>query len=67
MSGPRLALLGDRREHRSHRELEALRWQLEAELGVRAEWVPTDGRIDLLTYDGVWLVPGSPYRDESAV
>ncbi|NYI75623.1 glutamine amidotransferase-related protein [Nocardioides panzhihuensis] len=61
-----IALLGDDRGHRSHQELNALRAQL-AELGVETEWVPTDSGFDIATYDGVWLVPGSPYADDAAV
>lgn len=61
-----IALLGDDRGHRSHQELNALRPQL-AELGAETEWVPTDSGFDIATYDGVWLVPGSPYADDAAV
>jgi CTP synthase (UTP-ammonia lyase) len=63
----RVALLGDRRGHRSHRELDALRPMLAEELGVDASWVATDSGADLTSYDGVWLVPGSPYADDAAV
>jgi CTP synthase (UTP-ammonia lyase) len=58
-----IALLGDRSGHRSHRELDALRDQVPAE----TEWVPTDSGFDVAAYDGVWLVPGSPYADDDAV
>jgi CTP synthase (UTP-ammonia lyase) len=58
-----VALLGDRSGHRSHRELDALR----PSLPVEAEWVPTDSGFDVAAYDGVWLVPGSPYADDAAV
>lgn len=58
-----IALLGDRQEHRSHLELDALR----PVLPVETEWVPTDSGIDVTAYDGVWLVPGSPYADDAAV
>ncbi|NGN94194.1 CTP synthase [Nocardioides sp. KC13] len=61
-----IALLGDDRGHRSHQELNALRPQL-AELGVETEWVPTDSEFDVSGYDGVWLVPGSPYASDAAV
>ncbi|MER7609810.1 CTP synthase [Nocardioides sp. NPDC127503] len=61
-----IALLGDDRGHRSHQELNALRPQL-AELGAETEWVPTDSGFDIGAYDGVWLVPGSPYADDAAV
>lgn len=58
-----LALLGDRSGHRSHRELDALRPMLP----VATQWVPTDSGFDVTAYDGVWLVPGSPYADDEAV
>ena len=62
----RIALIGDESTHPSHVELNAVRRQLGA--GVVAEWVPTDspGARDLAAYDGIWLVPGSPYRDDQA-
>ena len=59
----RVALLGDRSGHRSHRELDALR----PTLPVGTEWVATDSGFDVAAYDGVWLVPGSPYADDAAV
>jgi CTP synthase (UTP-ammonia lyase) len=36
--------------------------------GVVAEWVATDGRQigSLGDFDGIWLVPGSPYADDLA-
>jgi CTP synthase (UTP-ammonia lyase) len=58
-----VALVGDRSGHRSHRELDALR----PALPVETEWVPTDSGFDVMSYDGVWLVPGSPYADDAAV
>ena len=60
------ALLGEDRGHRSHQELNALRPRL-AELGVDTVWVPSDSAFDISEYDGVWLVPGSPYADDDAV
>jgi len=61
-----IALIGDRRDHRSHRELDAVRGMLGE--GVSADWVATDGeRVrDLGQFDGIWLVPGSPYADDDA-
>ncbi|HET6865928.1 MAG TPA: hypothetical protein VFH80_08400 [Solirubrobacteraceae bacterium] len=62
-----IALVGDRQPaHASHRELDAVRGQLGS--GVTAEWVATDGdRVrDLGEFDGIWLVPGSPYADAAA-
>ena len=66
-----VALLGEDRGHRSHQELNALRPQLLSELGVDTVWVPSDSAFDAQLssgeYDGVWLVPGSPYADDDAV
>ena len=62
-----IALVGDRQPaHASHRELDAVRGQLGE--GVSAEWVATDDdRVrDLGEFDGIWLVPGSPYADDDA-
>ncbi|GAA4113490.1 CTP synthase [Nocardioides fonticola] len=62
-----MALVGDRSEHRSHRELDALRPRLREDCGVDTRWVATDAGGDLSSFDGVWLVPGSPYADDDAV
>jgi CTP synthase (UTP-ammonia lyase) len=62
-----IALVGDRQPaHASHRELDAVRGQLGQ--GVSAEWVATDGdRVqELNEFDGIWLVPGSPYASDAA-
>jgi CTP synthase (UTP-ammonia lyase) len=64
----RIALVGDRHpDHPSHRELDALRGMLGDD--VSAEWVASDGeRVRALEeFDGVWVVPGSPYADDDAV
>ncbi len=59
---PRIALLGDRSTHRSHLELDAVCDQLDAETA----WVPTGAVGEgLAHFDGLWLVPGSPYADEA--
>jgi CTP synthase (UTP-ammonia lyase) len=63
----RIALLGDRNlEHLTHRALEAAVAQLPA--GVEAEWVGTDTpRARALDgFDGIWALPGTPYRDDGA-
>lgn len=63
----RIALVGDRQPlHPSHRELEAARGMLGAD--VRADWVATDSSqmADLSSFDGIWLIPGSPYADDAA-
>jgi CTP synthase (UTP-ammonia lyase) len=62
-----IAIVGDENDAlRSHRELNAVLPMLGYD--VIAEWVPTDGpRIsDLSGFDAVWLVPGSPYADDTA-
>jgi CTP synthase (UTP-ammonia lyase) len=68
VSSVRIAVLGDRNlDYASHRELDAA-------LGLfpdwaDAAWVATDGDVDaaLDGVDGVWVVPGTPYRDDDAV
>ena len=60
-----IAALGDRNPSKlTHREIDAA-MEL-APPGVEISWVPTPGaRID--DFDGVWVVPGTPYADDSAV
>ena len=63
----RIALVGDEMpSHPSHREVNAVRSMLGPD--VSAEWVATDSAAvrDLGGYDGVWLLPGSPYADDEA-
>jgi CTP synthase (UTP-ammonia lyase) len=64
--GTRIALVGDENpDYPSHRELNAVRPQLGDD--VETTWLPTDGdQGELGHFDGVWLVPGSPYADDSA-
>ena len=57
-----IALVGEDRGHRSHQEINALRSQLD----VRTAWVATDSGTSLEGFDGIWLVPGSPYADDLA-
>ena len=59
---PAIAALGDRNPaYLTHREIDAT-----IALAPQIRWVGTeDARID--GYDGVWIVPGTPYRDEEAV
>ena len=59
---PLIAALGDRNPaYLTHREIDAA-----ITLAPQIRWVGTeDARID--GYDGVWVVPGTPYRDEDAV
>lgn len=65
---PRLALVGDRGNHGepAHPRIDALL----AGLGVQARWLPTDritNESDLRGFDGIWVVPGAPYRSERGV
>lgn len=57
-----IAALGDRNpEYLTHREIDAT-----IALAPQIRWVGTeDARID--GYDGLWVLPGTPYRDEDAV
>jgi CTP synthase (UTP-ammonia lyase) len=62
-----IALVGDRDTSLlTHRELDAAISRLPT--SVEARWVGTD-RLPLDTdeVDGVWLAPGTPYRDDDAV
>jgi len=64
----RIALVGDRSPQvRSHARvpmlLDALREREQLDLDVY--WVPTDEVEELKGFDGVWLLPGSPYASES--
>ena len=61
----RIAALGDRdTSHLTHREIDAA--IAIAPPGVTIEWLPTPGaRID--GFDGLWVLPGTPYRDDDAV
>jgi CTP synthase (UTP-ammonia lyase) len=63
----RIALVGDREErYPSHREVDAVLPMLGVD--VEAVWLPTDGAAvqDLRGFDGIWLMPGSPYADDDA-
>src|SRR4051794_37378431 len=63
----RIALVGDRNEqYPSHKEVDAVLPMLGED--VVAEWVGTDGEGvgDLGAFDGIWLLPGSPYRNDEA-
>jgi CTP synthase (UTP-ammonia lyase) len=65
--GPTVIALGDRDErHLTHRELDATLALIGD--GVTRRWVATDSAAAraLDDVDGVWLVPGSPYRDDDA-
>ena len=60
-----IAALGDRdTAHLTHREIDAA---IElAPDGTEIRWLPTqDASLD--GFDGVWVLPGTPYRDDGAV
>ena len=64
----RIAVLGDRDlDWITHRELDAALAALPD--WARGEWVATDGAVDraLDDADGLWVAPGTPYRDDDAV
>jgi CTP synthase (UTP-ammonia lyase) len=61
----KITVLGDHDpRHVSHRALDAALEQLPE--GVSARWVPTEAPLEDLG-DGLWIAPGSPYRDDEAV
>jgi CTP synthase (UTP-ammonia lyase) len=67
MPTTRIALVGDKDlRYVTHRALDATLAQLPA--GVEAEWVATDGprARELDRFDGIWMAPGTPYRDGDA-
>jgi CTP synthase (UTP-ammonia lyase) len=64
----RVAVLGDRNlDYVTHRELDAALALFPER--ARGAWVPTDSDVEaaLADADGVWVVPGTPYRDDDAV
>lgn len=64
----RIALIGDENVgYPSHREINAVRPMLGDD--VVTEWLPTDGdRVRHLEgFDAIWVTPGSPYANDSAV
>jgi CTP synthase (UTP-ammonia lyase) len=63
----RLLALGDRNpDFLTHREIDSALRLLPADVDCR--WVATDDprARELASYDGVWLLPGTPYRDDEA-
>ncbi|HET6507146.1 MAG TPA: hypothetical protein VFG42_10170 [Baekduia sp.] len=60
-----ITVLGDRNpDWITHRALDATLALLPE--GIDARWAPTDTPLDDLG-DGLWIAPGSPYRDDDAV
>ncbi len=64
---PRLALIGNRNDHTpAHPRLDAIA----PHLPVAVEWLESQQVIspaDLDGFDGIWVVPGSPYVDKEGV
>lgn len=64
----RIAIIGDENPaYPSHQELNAARALLGPD--VESWWIASDGPhiADLRAFDALWIAPGSPYRDDSAV
>ena len=61
-----IAVLGDRSvEHLTHREIDATLALMPP--GVEARWLPSPDAAAAAEADGVWVAPGTPYRDTDAV
>lgn len=62
---PRLAVIGDYRDRiPAHPRLR----NLIPHFGVDVDWLATDTVTEAVgAYDGIWVVPGSPYADKEAV
>jgi hypothetical protein len=61
-----IAVLGDRNvEYLTHRELDASLALLPDD--VDARWLPSPDAAASAAADGLWVVPGTPYRDGDAV
>ena len=61
-----IAVLGDRNlEHLTHREIDATLELLPAD--VDARWLPSPDAASAAAAEGLWVVPGTPYRDDDAV
>lgn len=64
----RIALVGDRDpSYLTHREIDATVALMPA--GVEAGWIATDGPQagHLAEFDALWILPGTPYRDDRPV
>jgi CTP synthase (UTP-ammonia lyase) len=61
-----IAVLGDRNpEFLTHRELDAALELMPADIDAR--WLPSPDAAEAGEADGLWVVPGTPYRDDDAV
>ncbi|MEU7002614.1 hypothetical protein [Nonomuraea sp. NPDC046570] len=64
----RIALVGDRSPGvRAHTRIPHLLRALRERdgLALDAYWIPTTDADDLAGFDGIWILPGSPYRSEA--
>ncbi|WP_327581806.1 gamma-glutamyl-gamma-aminobutyrate hydrolase family protein [Nonomuraea sp. NBC_00507] len=64
----RIALVGDRSPSvRSHTRIPLLMEALRERDGIALDpyWIPTTDVAGLDAFDGIWILPGSPYRDEA--
>jgi CTP synthase (UTP-ammonia lyase) len=70
---PRIALVGDRSPAvRAHGRIPVLLRSLRERDGLATDlyWIPTESVVaeqdgELAGFDGIWIVPGSPYRSET--
>ncbi|MGW1772026.1 CTP synthase C-terminal region-related (seleno)protein [Streptomyces sp. NPDC002104] len=62
---PRLALVGDRSDRvPAHAKLD----EVTPRFGVDVDWIPSAAVTDTIAeYDGIWVVPGSPYESQANV
>jgi CTP synthase (UTP-ammonia lyase) len=61
-----IAVLGDRNvEYLTHREIDATLGLVPAD--VDARWLPSPEAASASEADGLWVVPGTPYRDDDSV
>jgi CTP synthase (UTP-ammonia lyase) len=63
MAGGRIAVVGD---YRADHETHPATTQAIADLGGEPVWIATDAFAGIDGFDGVWIAPGSPYRDPEA-
>jgi CTP synthase (UTP-ammonia lyase) len=70
MSAARIALVGDRSPTvRAHGRIPLVVDALRRRDGLVLDpyWIPSEAAGDLHGFDGIWVVPGSPYRDPEQV
>lgn len=69
----RLALIGDYRSEAVAHQAIPIALQFTAahlDVGIQSQWLPTETLTDasvLQDYDAIWVVPGSPYRNDDGV